>query len=146
MPVEVRRRVVRTVSPSYTVGAMCYIQRADGALLFVRHSYRQRWGVPGGLLQKGEAPAAAAVREAFEETGLRIHVVGGAAVQVDAPAQRVDTVFLCRPDDEGVAAVDPMPSSPEIVETRWFPLTALPELQFETAGALDILRRRGDLR
>ena len=33
--------------PNYTVGAMCIVERDDGAILFVRHSYRRRWGVPG---------------------------------------------------------------------------------------------------
>ena len=141
LPVELRRRIVRTISPSFTVGAMCFVQRDDGALLLVRHSYRTRWGVPGGLLQKGEDKADAARREAFEETGLEIELVGPAAVQVDAPAQRIDLVFRAVPaGDPAVAA----PRSPEIVEVRWFLPSDLPELQFETAGALEILRRRAD--
>ena len=39
-----------------------YIAARVGDVLLVRQAYRSRWGVPGGLLQRGEAPARAAVR------------------------------------------------------------------------------------
>ena len=55
-PRSVRRITVRTVSPSYTVGAICVIERPDGAILLVRQAYRKKWGIPGGLLKRGEAP------------------------------------------------------------------------------------------
>ena len=140
LPTDVRRRIVRTVSPSFTVGAMCIIERDDGALLLVRHSYRKRWGVPGGLLRKGEQAEDGARREVHEEVGLMIELVGEPAVVVDPHPQRVDVVFRCRPalgaDPEAIE-----PRSPEIVEARWFRPDALPELQFETAGALVHLAR-----
>jgi 8-oxo-dGTP diphosphatase len=140
LPTTVRRRVVRAVSPSFTVGAMCIIEREDGSLLLVRHSYRKRWGVPGGLLRKGEKAADGARREVHEEVGLMIELLGEPAVVVDPDPQRVDVIFRCRP----AAGTDPdaiVPRSPEIVEARWFRPDQLPELQFETAGALVRLAR-----
>ncbi len=140
LPTTARRLVVRTLSPSFTVGAMCIIERDDGAILFVRHSYRRRWGVPGGLLKRGEDAADGARREVFEEVGLEIDLVGEATVVVDADPQRVDIIFRARP----VAGADldvVQPGSVEIVEARWFAPDALPELQFETAGALITLAR-----
>lgn len=140
LPVWARRRVVRTIAPGYTVGAMCIIERDDGALLLVRLSYRERWGVPGGLLKRGEDPARAARREVAEEVGLEVELLGEPAVVVDGEAQRVDVVFRARPaagEDPGVAR----PCSPEIVEARWFAATELPELQHETSGALVALAR-----
>src|SRR5690606_9648623 len=91
------RRIVRAVSPSFTVGAMCFIERPDGALLLVRHSYRDRWGVPGGLLQRGEDVEEGARREVREEVGLEVELLGEPAVVVDAAPQRVDVVFRARP-------------------------------------------------
>lgn len=35
-----------------------------------------RWCFPGGGIQRGEGPKQAVVREVFEETGLRVKVVG----------------------------------------------------------------------
>jgi len=140
LPVTARRRVVRTIAPAFTVGAMCFIERDDGALLLVRLSYRHRWGVPGGLLKRGEDPGDAARREVREEVGLEVVLTGEPAVVVDAPAQRVDLIFRARLAPGEDAAGD-RPRSPEIVETAWFPADALPELQHETSGALVALAR-----
>jgi ADP-ribose pyrophosphatase YjhB (NUDIX family) len=138
LPTNVRRRLVRTISPSFTVGAMCFIERSDGAILLVRHSYRQRWGVPGGLLEKGEPAVDAVVREVREEVGVGVDLVGEPAVVVDAEAQRVDLVFRGNLEADGRTA---RPRSPEIVEARWFAVDDLPELQFETSQALVVLAR-----
>lgn len=142
MPTWLRRRIVRTVAPSFTVGAMCFIERGDGAVLLVRQAYRTRWGVPGGLLQRGEEAADGARREVFEEVGLAIDLVGEPRVVVDAEPQRVDIVFRAKVAsgvDPGTAA----PQSPEILETRWFARESLPELQHETVTALLALARPG---
>ncbi len=140
LPTLGRRWVVRTIAPSYTVGAMCFIERPDGALLLVRHLYRRRWGVPGGLLERGERPEEAACREVWEEVHLRVRLLGEPAVVVDALPQRVDIIYRAEPaDDADLDAVGP--GSPEIVEARWFPRNELPELQHETASALVALAR-----
>lgn len=140
LPVGLRRRAVRAISPSFTVGAMCFIERADGALLLVRHSYRDRWGVPGGLLQKGEDAEDGARREVREEVGLAVELLGEPAVVVDADPQRVDVIFRARPV-AGTGTDPDVGASAEIVDARWFAPDALPELQFETAGALVALAR-----
>jgi 8-oxo-dGTP diphosphatase len=140
LPRRARRWVVRGLSPSFTVGAMCFIERPDGGLLLVRTSYRSRWGVPGGLLKRGEEPADGARREVAEEVGLDIELIGEPAVVVDARPQRIDIVYRARVADEGAADRTRI-GTPEIVEARWFPADALPELQHETAGALVALAR-----
>jgi 8-oxo-dGTP diphosphatase len=138
LPTLGRRWVVRTISPSYTVGAMAIIERDDGAVLLVRHSYRKRWGVPGGLLKRGEHPEVALRREVAEEVGLEVDLLGEPSVVVDPDPQRVDLVFRGRLRDASTIA---RPNSPEIVEARWFLPDELPELQFETTGALMGLAR-----
>jgi len=133
--------VVRTIAPGYTVGAICVIERADGALLLARLSYRNSWGLPGGLLKRGETPADAARREVREETSIDVVLVGDPAVVVDSVGRRVDVVFKARP----AAGVDPDAArvgSPEIVELAWFAADDLPDLQFEASGALIALARR----
>lgn len=140
LPTWARRRAVRTVSPTFTVGAMCFIDRGDDHLLLVRHVYRQRWGVPGGLLDRGEEAADGARREVFEEVGLAIDLVGEPLVVVDPEPRRVDIIYRARLAD-GADAASVSPGSPEIVEARWFPRSGLPELQHETAGALVALGR-----
>ena len=140
LPTRARRTVVRTLSPSYTVGAMCLIERADGEVLLVRQTYRNHWGLPGGLLERGENPAEAAAREVLEEVGLQIEVLGQPAVVVDPDPQRVDLVYRARPRSmHDVASV--APRSPEVTDARWFTPESLPELQSETAQALVALAR-----
>ena len=140
LPRRLRRWLVRILAPSFTVGAMCIIERADGDVLLVRHSYRKRWGVPGGLLKRGEDATVGARREVREEVGLDIELLGEPAVVVDAVPQRVDLVFRARPVD-GVDLDAIAPRSVEIVETKWFPRSELPALQFETTSALMALAR-----
>jgi 8-oxo-dGTP diphosphatase len=141
MPTFARRWIVRLIAPKYTVGATAVVERPDGHILLVRQSYRHRWGVPGGLLKRGEEPSVGVRREVFEEIGLAIELVGPPAVVVDAVPQRVDIVFRARPMSmAGVGEV--RPSSPEIVEVGWFAPDALPELQFETADAMVALARQ----
>jgi 8-oxo-dGTP diphosphatase len=135
MPTMARRWIVRLIAPKYTVGATAVIERPDGHLLLVRQSYRHRWGVPGGLLKRGEDPAVGVRREVFEEIGLAIELIGPPAVVVDSVPQRVDVVYRARPVSLAQLG-EVRPSSPEIVEVRWFAPDALPELQFETADAM----------
>lgn len=140
LPTTARRRVVRTIAPSFTVGAMCFIERPDGRLLLVRQAYRRAWGVPGGLLERREEPSDAAVREVEEEVGIPIVLLGEPAVVVDAVPQRVDIVYRAHvaPGADPDAAA---PCSPEIEEVAWFPARDLPDLQHETAGAFVALAR-----
>jgi ADP-ribose pyrophosphatase YjhB (NUDIX family) len=140
LPLLPRRWIVRTMAPSYTVGAMCFIERRGGDVLLVRQSYRRNWGVPGGLLRRGEDPGDGARREVLEEVGLVIDLVGEPAVVVEADPQRVDLVYRAVLVDE-TSADRARPLSPEVVEARWFPRHALPELQHETAAALVHLAR-----
>ncbi|MEJ7583219.1 MAG: NUDIX domain-containing protein [Acidimicrobiales bacterium] len=135
-----RRWAVRIIAPSFTVGSMCIIQRDDGAILLVRHLYRRNWGVPGGLLSRGENAQEAARREVWEEVRLRLELVGEPAVVVDPEPQRVDIIFRARPaagfDLDTIA-----PASAEILEARWFPEADLPVLQYETACGFRALAR-----
>jgi ADP-ribose pyrophosphatase YjhB (NUDIX family) len=140
LPRQLRRWVVRLITPSFTVGAACIIERDDGAMLLVRQVYRRGWGMPGGLAQRRELVADTARREVFEEVGLAVELVGEPAVVVDPVPRRVDVIFLARPAD-GADAAGAAPSSPEIAEVRWFPPDELPDLQHETVAAIAALRR-----
>ena len=46
----------------------------DGRVLLARHTEGDVWLLPGGAVEPGEAPADAAVREMWEETGLVVRV------------------------------------------------------------------------
>ena len=138
VPTAIRRRVVRLFSPSFTVGANCVIID-DDRLMLVRHSYREHWGLPGGLVGRGEEPSVAAVRETREEIGLEVEVVGRPVVVLRTELQQSDFVF----DARRIGASSASPRSAEILEVGWFSLDELPSLQREASEAL-AARSRGD--
>jgi len=49
------------------------LEDSDGKLLVVKATYKPYWTVPGGLVDDRETPKQAAVREVFEEIGVRIN-------------------------------------------------------------------------
>jgi 8-oxo-dGTP diphosphatase len=53
-----------------------------------REPERGRWDLPGGFCEYGEDPADTAVREAFEETGLRVAVAELLGVWMDRYRER----------------------------------------------------------
>src|SRR4051794_3278884 len=140
LPRRLRRSAIRIIAPQFTVGAICVVERDDGRVLMIRQSYRLRWGVPGGLLRKHEEAADGARREVEEEVGIEIELLGEPTVVVTPDARRVDIVYRARPA-AGVDADDARPSSPEILEVRWFDPLQLPELQEETADAVRAIAR-----
>lgn len=144
LPPSARRLLVRWGSPNYTLGTICFVMRADGAILFVRHTYHERWGTPGGLAQRGEMPDAAVVRETAEEVNLAVELVGEPVMTVNPKRGWVDAVYLARPAP-GVPLDDVRPSSPEVSAVGWFTLDELPDLQADAANGLAALSRVGRL-
>ncbi len=136
LPRRLRRQAVRILAPTYTVGAVCVIQGDDDRIVLIRQRYRDRWGLPGGLLARRELAAHAAVREVREEIGLEVELVGAPTVFVDPTVRRVDVIYLARPSP-GESMGEMRPTSPEISAVEWFDPHSLPELQEETRTALD---------
>lgn len=48
------------------------LETVDKKLLILKANYRKHWTLPGGVIDKGESPLTAAIRETKEETGLTI--------------------------------------------------------------------------
>ena len=59
--------------------AACTIPVLDGRIVLVRRGIdpaRGQWVFPGGYMDRGETVEEAAVRETWEETGLRVRLAG----------------------------------------------------------------------
>lgn len=66
-------RIVQTSEPtSDTVAAGVLFFDAQDRVLLVDPTYKSGWEFPGGVVDPGESPAQAAVREVAEELGLRL--------------------------------------------------------------------------
>jgi 8-oxo-dGTP diphosphatase len=92
----------------------------DGCVLTVRKRGTERFMLVGGKLEPGETPREAALRETFEEVGLRIEeatLLGEFLSEAaNEPGHTLhSTVFAVESDEDPVA-------SAEIAEVRWTPL------------------------
>ncbi len=123
------RAVARRMAGRHHVAAMAVVTTTGGAggnlVLLARHRFRRgRWGVPGGWVRRREDPAAACVREVFEETGLRVDVadiLGCDLHAVDGVALRYGGLTVAYGCHVLPTTADaPHPRSVEIIETGWF--------------------------
>ncbi len=62
--------------------AGAFVER-DGAVLLICRSDNGNWSMPGGAHDPGESLSHTAVREAREETGVDIHVIGIVGIFTD---------------------------------------------------------------
>ena len=105
----------------------------QGRVLMGLHGDRRVWVLPGGLIEPEEIPADAAVREAWEETGLLVEltgilgVYGGKVLLVDYVngdrASYVGTIFRGRIIGGQLRA-----DGHEILDLRYLSRTQLKEL------------------
>jgi 8-oxo-dGTP diphosphatase len=107
------------------VGVGCIVVH-DSRVLLVRN-HTGRWSTPGGHLDFGESPAAAAARETLEETGVLVRNVEFVAitndVMNDACRHFVTLWFRATAESATIAVRD----TEEITEAGWFSRDALPE-------------------
>lgn len=54
------------------MGAGALLLDGDGRVLLVEPTYKDSWEIPGGVVEAGESPYAAVVRELKEELGLLV--------------------------------------------------------------------------
>lgn len=105
------------------LGVNIAILRDQHVLLMKREDF-EVWCMPGGMMEAGESPAEAAIREAKEETGLEIRLLRLVGVY-SRPRWRTEEyhIFLFAAEVTG-GTLTPQPG--EALELRYFPLAALP--------------------
>ncbi|MGW0767704.1 NUDIX hydrolase [Streptomyces sp. NPDC002676] len=68
--------IVQTAEPTAeTVAAGVLLFDEQDRVLLVDPTYKPGWEFPGGVVERGEAPARAGMREVAEETGIRLREV-----------------------------------------------------------------------
>ncbi|HKE63337.1 MAG TPA: NUDIX domain-containing protein [Micromonosporaceae bacterium] len=114
----------------FLTGASGVVFDDAGALLLVRRADTGAWSLPSGMVEAGEQPADAALREIYEETGVeaRIERLAGVAMHpVTYPngdrCEYLGVWFRCRAIG-GTARVN----DDESVDVAWFPMDSLPDL------------------
>lgn len=105
--------------PRKRVGAGLVVTDPDGRLLLVEPTYQAGWEVPGGLVEAGESPRAAARREALEELGVEVEVGRLLAVDWVPPGRRPDDGLMLLYAGGPVAADQIVLQEGELRSWRW---------------------------
>ncbi|MDY6807853.1 NUDIX domain-containing protein [Gordonia sp. HNM0687] len=122
--------------PLWLTGVSAVVLDADGRILLTQRVDTREWAVVSGVLEPGEEPARAIVREITEETGISADVQRLTSVDVTPmitypngdQTQYLDVCFLARHVDG-----DPHPADDENTAVEWFAVDALPHELADTS-------------
>lgn len=107
--------------------AVAVIVPADGGIVLGRRAIdpgRGLWSFPSGYVDRGEVVEAAAVREVWEEVGLRVAIDGLVGLYSTAGEAVILAVYGARVTGGALAA------GPEMSEVAVFPPHDLPSMAF----------------
>jgi 8-oxo-dGTP diphosphatase len=106
------------------IGAAAVILDSEERVLLVKHSYgKNNWELPGGKAEDNESAEETAQREVREEVGLEVGVGLLTGVYYDPDYDMHHFVFIAN----NYYNQAPQPSSPEILECRFFSRDDLPK-------------------
>ncbi len=116
------------------------IIECDEKLMMVQEAspkHRGKWSQPQGMIDPGELPEQAAIREAKEETGLHVRILSHFATYIcPASPYLINFCFRARP-----ITLERGQLFPDIIQARWFSreeLVRMNELEFRSP--LTVLR------
>lgn len=100
----------------------------EGQVLLARRAadpYRGHWDIVGGFMEYDESPEAAALREAREETGLQLQLLGLLGAYLDSYGNggytTLNIYYVAQ-----VIGGQPQPAD-DVVELAWFSPSTLPD-------------------
>ena len=122
-------------------GTLAVVRRKGKVLMIRRAEHIERapgfWGLPGGVLEKGEIPGEGAVRELKEELNL-----DGTAVRLMGTSPSMSGRYDLFWVEVAVQDLSPLaPHSDEVAEARWVTPQQFQELDPLIPGATDGFRR-----
>jgi len=111
--------------------AVGVVRNEDNELLLIRRGIPPSvgaWALPGGFVEANEHPEKAAVREIFEEVGLRASVKGLIGVFMRRPQMYGSIVVM---GYEMVVKKRKITCSHEVLEAGFFPVDNTPRIAFK---------------
>ncbi len=121
LPSRLRLKIIRATQKKFTASVAVIITNRNGKVLLLDHFLRpgSGWGIPGGFIEHGEQPEAAARREIREEAGIELENLRMLGVRT----LNRHIEFLFRAESDATACV----SSREIKSLGWFAVDEMPE-------------------
>jgi ADP-ribose pyrophosphatase YjhB (NUDIX family) len=132
LPIWLQNIASRLIRPLFQVYSAAVIFNEQKQILLVKLTYQRLhpWGIPGGGLNYGEKPDDAAVREMFEETGMKVEIKRLLFATTWAP-DRVGMYYLCR-----ITEGEFQPSD-EVSECGYFSKDNLPDVRPQDVGLIN---------
>ena len=111
--------------------------------LMMNHKKLGKWLPPGGKIDPNEIPDDAAIRECFEETGVKIKLIGevpdvqgglvrpyGTQLNIVKPGQleHIDLIYIAIPESSELITLN----ENEAEEVRWFNIQDVLSIDFNT--------------
>jgi 8-oxo-dGTP diphosphatase len=116
---RLREQNIGGLDPSVPLTASLVVLWCGGKCLMVLNRYRQAWELPGGMLDPGESPREAAIRELEEESGQLPDILDFAGVaQVRVPPDhRLEFLAIYRGQ---IASPRPFTPNDEMSHSAWW--------------------------
>lgn len=124
IPDRVRWLLISSLNQKFLVGAAVVVFNDRNEVLLFQHTYRTTyaWGLPTGLVKRGESIEQAIEREVAEESCLQVRVTRLLSVQTARRVPRVDVLFL------GEAAGGHFQPSLEVSQAGFFSEECMPPI------------------
>ncbi len=114
------------------------INPVNKKILLVKHKKNHKWTQPGGHMEKNETPEETALREVYEETGMRVKLIGQhfpreedfirpLGIQKNRHSNgdtHIDIIYVAVPNDN----VQIVQQEEEVDDVRWFSRNELENL------------------
>lgn len=97
------------------MSAATVTSNSQGEVLMIRRADNNEWQIPGGVVEPGEQPTEAAIRETLEETGILVSIGSCTGVYTHTERGIFAFVFSAQPIDGSLAP------SMESSEVAWMP-------------------------
>ncbi|MYR08898.1 NUDIX domain-containing protein [Gordonia sp. SID5947] len=131
---DLRRHVGH--EPLWLSGVSAVVLDATGRILLTHRADTREWAVVSGVLEPGEEPARAVLREIAEETGVQAELIRLTSVDVTPMivypngdhSRYLDICFLARH-----VGGEPHAADDENTDVTWFPVDDLPAELAETS-------------